>query len=746
MSRCQNVSRREFLKFAGFAGSGLMLGALVPGWRPVMAQTAGLPGELNLFISIGSDDRVHIVCHRSEMGQGIRTGLPQVAADELMADWNKVRVVQGMANEAYGSQNTDGSRSVRHFYQTMREMGASARSMLEQAAAERWQVPVSEVQARDHQIWHDKSGCSLRFGQLAEAAAQLSPPDKEQLTFKSRKDFAYIGKGLKIVDMQAILTGQAKFGIDMTLPDMLYASIERAPVLGAGLVSLDDKQAREVKGVVDVIQMPAQTIPVGFTSLPGVAVLATNTWAAMQGRKRLAISWQDSAHGQHDSASYLKTLTDRVVTKGRVIRSVGDAYSAMMNAVDTHSATYTVPYLIHAPMEPPAALARFKDGEMEIWACTQTPQATQNTVAQQLGIDKSKVKVHVTLLGGGFGRKSKPDFSVEAAFLAKETGKPVKVTWSREDEIQHGFYHAISAQYYEAGMDDTGRVTSWVQRTAFPSISWTFNGTAEEPSDGELSLGFGDLPFALDNLSCETQKAEAHLRIGWLRSVSNIQHGFAIGSFVDELAHKLNREPRQMWLELLGSDRLVNPKPEGFEYTNYGDPLEQHPIDTARLKKVLNLVAEKAGVEESVGQHEGWGISVHRSFVSYVAVASRVRVKDGKLKVLEMHCAADAGTVVNPDRVKSQMEGSMIFGLSLALMGEITLREGKVQQSNYHDYPVLRMPQSPPIHVYLVESDAPPGGVGEPGVPPVAASLTNAIFRAGGKRIRELPVSKHMEV
>ncbi|MBT1065079.1 xanthine dehydrogenase family protein molybdopterin-binding subunit [Bowmanella sp. Y26] len=746
MSEISNVSRRQFLKLTGIGATGLVLGGFLPGFRPAWAQGGDALSELNLFVSIGSDDLVQIICHRSEMGQGIRTGLPQVVADELMADWQKVRVVQGLANAEYGSQNTDGSRSVRRFYQTMREMGASARTMLEQAAANHWQVPVEEVQAKDHQVLHGKTGRSLRFGELAEAASKLTPPAKEQLKLKSASDFNYIGKDVPIVDMQAILTGSSVYGQDVQLPGMLYASIERTPVVGANVKAVDNSAALKVSGVVDTFVMPAQSEPVLFKPLPGVAVLATNSWAAMQGRKALAIEWTDSPHAAHDSQAYLEVLKGRVKQQGKVVRSVGDAYVGMMNAVDTFEAGYSVPYLIHAPMEPPAATAVFSDGSCEIWACTQTPQSTQQNVANALGIEPGKVKVNVTLLGGGFGRKSKPDFSVEAAILAKHTGKPVKVSWNREDEIQHGYYHAMAAMYFQAGMDETGRVVSWVQRTAFPSISWTFTGTSDEPSDSELDLGFGDLPFALDNLSCESQKAEAHLRIGWVRSVSNIQHGFAIGSFVDELADKLERRPRDMWLELLGDDRLVDPEPEGFKYGNYGESKAVFPIDTARLKGVLNLVADKAGVEKTTAKNEAWGISVHRSFVSYVAVATKVRVEGDKVQVLEMHSAIDAGTVVNPDRVKSQMEGAMIFGLSLAMMGDISVKAGAVEQSNFHDYPLLRINQSPQIHSYIVESSQPPGGVGEPGVPPVAASLCNAIFRASGKRIRDLPISKHMQV
>jgi isoquinoline 1-oxidoreductase beta subunit len=350
--------------------------------------------------------------------------------------------------------------------------------------------------------------------------------------------------------------------------------------------------------------------------------------------------------------------------------------------------------------------------------------------------------VNVTLLGGGFGRKSKPDFSVEAAVLAQKTGKPVKVVWSREDDIRHGYYHAISAQHFQAGLDEAGKVTSWVQRTAFPSISWTFTGTTDEPQTGELSLGFGDLPFAIENLSCETHKAPAHVRIGWIRSVSNIQHGFAIGSFVDELAAKSSLSPHQMWLNLIGDDRIVDPKTQGFKYENYGESYDNFPIETKRLKNVLNELMAKSGANSPTADNEGWGISVHRSFVSYVAVATKVKVANDKVSVLEMHSVIDAGRVINPDRVKSQQEGAMIFGLSIALMGEVTIKEGAVEQSNYHDYTVLRMHQSPKIVTHIIQSDAAPGGVGEPGVPPVAASVTNAIYQASGKRIRALPVNK----
>ena len=687
---------------------------------------------------------MNIVCHRSEMGQGIRTGVPQVIAEELGVDWEQVNVVQGLADERYGSQNTDGSRSIRRNFTRLRQMGATARTMLEKAAADIWKSPVEEVRSEGGYVIHS-SGRKLGFGYLAPLAAKLEMPALESVKLKPRDQFKFIGKDITIVDLPDIATGNTEFGQDVQLDNMLIASIERSPVTLGKVKAFDGDAAKAISGVVEVFQMPDQPKPVLFTPINGVAVIAENTWAAMQGRKALNVQWDDGENASHDSQAYMSDLTARIVDKGKTVRNRGDAYASLEQSDSSVSATYTMPYLAHAPMEPPAATAVVKDGECEIWACTQTPQSTQMNVAQALGIDRSKVKVNVTLLGGGFGRKSKPDFSVEAALLARHMKRPVKVIWTREDDIRHCYYHAISAQHFVAGIKDGG-VDSWIQRTAFPSISWTFTGTTDEPSDGELSLGFGDIPFAVNNLTCETHKATAHTRIGWVRSVSNIHHAFARGSFVDEIADALNKSPVDTWMDLLGSDRTVDPNAEGFQFGNYGDPMDVYPIDTKRLKHCLKLVVDKSGADKPTAENEGWGIAVHRSFVSYVAVATKVRVEDNKVTVLEMHNSIDAGTVVNPDRVRSQQEGSMMFGLSLALMGEISFKDGSVVQSNYHDYPVLRIHQCPDIETYIVESDAPPGGVGEPGTPPVAASLANAIFRASGKRIRDLPIKKHMSV
>ncbi|MGI2170476.1 molybdopterin cofactor-binding domain-containing protein [Shewanella sp. MF05960] len=740
----ENISRRNVLKLFGAVGGGLVLGSTSLAWSP-MALAQDKQALMNLFVAIGEDDKVYLTCHRSEMGQGIRTGIPQILADELEADWDKIVVVQGLGDKAYGDQNTDGSRSIRKQYKKMRQMGAMARTMLEQAAADKWKVPLTEVYAKQSRVHHKGSSKSLRFGELAVAASAIKVPDIETLTFKPDSEFNFIGKPKTIVDMDDILAGTAMFGYDINVDGMVYASITRPPVLGSDVATLDDSAARKVAGVLDIIQLPVPKGAPLFQALGGVAVIASNTWSAMEGRKALKITWTKSVNDSHDTTQYLADLVERVKQPGKVMRQLGASVDSWP-AESTINAVYTVPYLTHAMMEPPVATASVTADGCEIWASTQTPQSTQQNVAGVLGLAEDKVKVNVTLLGGGFGRKSKPDFSVEAAMLSQKLNKPVKVSWTREDEIQNGYYHAISAQFYQAKLDKNNQPQAMLARTGFPSISSTFAEGVDLPSAGELDLGFVDVPLALPQIQLEAVKATAHTRIGWMRSVCNIQHAFGIGSFMDELAVKANKPCLQMWREMLGEARKETLADQGFEYGNYGETLEDHPIDVGRYHNVLDIMEAKLVKQAPLLKNQGWGFAIHRSFTTYVAVATLVEVKDNNLKVLKSIAAIDAGLVVNPDRLKSQTEGAIIFGLSLAMMGEISFKDGQVQQSNFHDYPLLRLPQTPDIEVIHIQSTANPAGVGEPGVPPVAPSLTNAIFAATGKRYRDLPLNKVLSV
>lgn len=748
MSSIEKLTRRRLLQLTGIAGGGLVLAGLVPALSGMTTILDSADGQaLNIFVSVRSDGGVEIIAHRSEMGTGIRTSLPQVVADEMGANWEQVKVIQGLANSEYGSQNTDGSRSVRDFYTIMRQIGASARFMLEEAAAQIWDVPHSECVASDHQIKHT-DGRVLAFGELATRAAKLPLPSIGSLALKAPEQFKYIGKNVPIVDLHDMTSGNASYGIDVSLPGMLYACIERAPFLGAQLESFEDSVTKQVKGVVQVLSIEARPLPAKFNPVGGVAVIATNTWSAMRGKEALKLKWRENEHAQHDSNTYLDALEANVSSSpGEVVRQRGDVDSVMAASSNHVEATFRTPYLAHASMEPPMATAFVHDGICEIWTCTQAPQVAQAEVSKALGIDKSSVKVHVTLLGGGFGRKSKPDYIVEAALLARQVGKPVQVVWSREDDIRHDFFHACCAQYYKATLDDKGKVVAWLGREAAPPIASTFTVGENLMSHGSLSQTFGSIPFDIPNIRLERSKADGHTRIGWIRSVYDIPFGFGVGSFVDELAHRAGKDPRDFLLELIGEDRHLEFSSEGFDFKNQGRSLTDFPYETARLRHVVRDLTARIPWGEELPEGEGWGLCALRSFLSYVAVAVKVKVSAKKLVVTQMHCVADCGTVVNPDRVHAQLEGAMVFGLSLALMGEITFEQGVPEQSNFHDYPVARINQVPAvINTYIVPSEKAPSGIGEPGVPPVAPAIANAVFAAVGRRVRELPLNKYFTV
>ncbi|HKX28326.1 MAG TPA: molybdopterin cofactor-binding domain-containing protein, partial [Blastocatellia bacterium] len=671
------------------------------------------------------------------MGTGIRSVLPTVLADELDADWTRVRIEQALGNTKYGSQNTDGSCSIRDFYDTMREAGASARMMLERAAAEKWGVPVSECKAQNHRVVHTGKG-ELGYGELAPLAARLELPKKEDLKFKTPAEYRYIGKDVPTVDLDNIVSGKGIFGVDAKMPGMVYASIVRSPVIGGKMKSYDDQEARQVRGVQETVVLPGFTPPYLFKPLGGVAVIANSTWAAMKGREKLKVEWESGENAAYDSVKYKAELLETVRKPQTVVRNIGDVDAEFAKGGKTHEAEYYVPHLSHAPMEPPAAVAEYKDGKVVIYAATQNPQAVQETVAAALGIDKQAVECHVTLLGGGFGRKSKPDYVAEAALLSKAVGKPVKVTWSREDDIRFDYYHAVAAMYLKAAVDDKGRPSAWLQRSAFPSIGAMFNPATRSGQGFEMGMGWSNVPFEIPNHRAENGPAQAHVRIGWLRSVANIYHAFGVHSFVDELAQLAKRDPVEYLLDVLGSPRQI-------DLGQRGPMAQKYPLETGRLRRVIELAAERSDwAKKKSGKGRGIGIAAHWSFYSYVAAVVEVEVDNkGKVRIPRVDLAIDAGKLINPDRVKSQLEGAAVFGTSIAMLGEITAANGQIQQSNFHDYPVARIQESPLVtKVHLVPSDAPPAGVGEPGVPPIPPALCNAIFAATGKRVRDLPIRK----
>ncbi|HUR94818.1 MAG TPA: molybdopterin cofactor-binding domain-containing protein [Gemmatimonadales bacterium] len=753
MTTPSSIDRREFLK--GLAAGGLVIVVSASGCRRLdealrgSRRSTGETFSPAAYVRLDDSGTVTVICHRSEMGQGVRTSLAMLVADELEADWARVKVEQAPGDEeTYGSQNTDGSRSIRDFYVPVRQAGAIARSMLEGAAAAQWKVPVAEVQARMHEVVHRPSGRKLPYAELVSAARALPTPAKESVRLKEPSEFRYIGKEIPIVDLFDMTTGRAQYGMDLRRDGMLYAVIVRPPVYGGTLASLDSADAEKVPGVDRVIRLAATPPPSGFLPVGGVAVLARSTWAALQGRQRLKITWNDGPNADYDSALYRAELERAARRPGKVVRNQGNVARALGTAAKRHQADYYIPHLGHAQMEPLAALATFENGKCAIQAATQNPQAARDTVAQALGIPVEDVRVDVTLLGGGFGRKSKPDYIVEAALLAREAGKPVKVMWTREDDIQQDYFHTVAAQHLEAGLDGNGRVTAWLHRTVLPSIQSTFAPNVRYAGDAEVGQGVTDLPFDIPNLRCENGPAVAHVRIGWYRSVINIPHAFAIGSFADELAHAAGRDPKEFLLELLGPDRRVDLSKAGLaaEPWNYDRNFDDYPIEIARYRRVLELAAEKSGWGRPLAEGSGRGIAVHRSFVSYIAAVVQVQVKpDGSLLIPRVDVAADVGTVTHPERVRSQMEGATIMGLGNALYGEISFKGGRVVQSNYTDYRVARMDAAPrELVVHTVPSTALPGGVGEPGVPPIAPALCNAIFAATGRRIRSLPVGQQL--
>lgn len=760
-------ARRQFLQAGAALTLAVHLGGLISKAEAAEPKKYGgdaMPGGTvdnpQVFVSIARDGTVTIVAHRVEMGTGVRTSLPMVVADELEADWNRVRIVQADANEArYGSQNVDGSRSMRHFLAPMRRVGAAARQMLETAAATRWSVPASEVRARNHEVVHVPSGRRLGYGELAEDAARLPVPAASTLRLKQPEQFRYIGKGrIMPIDSRDIATGHATYGIDVRLPGMVYAVMARPPVYGGKVRSYDASETLKVPGVVRVVELKGYDGPPLFNPVGGIAVVANNTWAAMQGRAKLKIEWDNGAtpNAGYDSAAFRTALQAAASKPGKALRNDGDALATLAAAparkagarsdpAGKVTAEYYIPHLAHASMETPVATARFVDGKCEIWAPSQAPQGALESVAKHVGLEPKDVTVHLTLLGGGFGRKSMADYISEAALVSKALGgTPVKLQWTRDDDIQHDYYHTVSVERLEAALDHGGKPTAWLHRSAAPTIRSTFAVGAEGKADFEAAMTAINIPYVIPGIRLESADVPAHTRIGWFRSVSNIPHAFAVQSFVSELAYQAGRDPKDYLLELIGPPRRIDPTTLSDKW-NYNESPEVYPLDTGRMRRVIEEAARRANWGRKLPKGHGLGIAMAYSFVTYVATVVEVAVNaKGELTIPRVDMAIDCGPQVNPERIRSQVEGGCVMGVGLAMLGEVSFKDGRVQQSNFHDFEVLRSHMAPrAIHTWLVGGDdfgVPPGGVGEPPVPPIAPALCNAIFAATGKRIRSLPI------
>ncbi|MEM7212917.1 MAG: molybdopterin cofactor-binding domain-containing protein, partial [Pseudomonadota bacterium] len=740
-----NVSRRGFLQgsaagfaIAAFASEADAFARYKTGGD---FMPEGLRYDPKIFVSIADDGTVTIMAHRSEMGTGSKTSLPMVLADEMGADWEMVKIVQAEGDEPkYGNQDTDGSRSLRHHIQSMRQMGASVRHMLAKAAASKAGVDAKDAKVGVHEV--TAGGQTFGFGDLAGDAMAMDVPEFEDLSFKDESEFRYIGKGkIGMTDLHDITTGKAMYGADLRLPGMLYAVIARPPVVGSNPVSYDATEAWKVPGVQKIMGLPVSIMPAKFAPLGGIAVLATNTDAAIKGRDALEIQWSDSPHSGYNTEAFTAEMRETAAQPGQVLRGVGDAAGAISGAAKTFKAQYGGQHMAHAMMEPPCAVANVTADGADIWAPVQSPFGARGDIAGALNMDAANVKVTPSLLGGGFGRKSKCDFAIEAALLSQKIGAPVKVQWTRTDDLMHSFYHTTSVEELEVGMDAAGKWQGFRHNSVAPSILSTFAPDSGHQFFIESGMGHLDNMFEVPNVSVENGKAMAHTRIGWFRAVSNIPRAWAQQTFLSEVANELGKDELEYMLSVYGSDRKIDVKAENYpdNFWDYGEVYENYPIDTARAKNVLALAAEKGGWS---GNGKGMGLAMHRSFVTYTAACAKVEVVDGKITVPQIDIAVDCGFAANPERIESQIQGAAVQGMGIALYNGITFEDGVAQQENYDTYQMVRadnFPQKVNVHVVPHPFSVHASGVGEPGVPPVAPAIGNALFHATGVRRRDIP-------
>ena len=730
------VTRRDFLK-AGAAGSAsLLISFYLPAHG---AEATGKNFAPNAFIEIRPNGDIHLWVARSEMGQGPRTSLAMILAEELDADWSRVKVEQGDLDSKFGDQTTGGSLSIRSSWDPLRQAGATARAMLVTAAANTWNVPASECTTRNSAVLHAKSKRQLGYGQLAAKAAALPVP--KDIPPKDFKNYHIVGTKKKRIDGQFIVIGEAHYGIDTKVPGMMYATVARPPVFGGRVKKFDATGALAVPGVGKVVEVPTVEMPPLFGEerkensghqhylWGGVAVVADSTWQAIAGRRALIVDWDAGAGADEDTEKQRATCAELVKGHGKELRKIGDPEAAFAAAAKKLEAEYELPFLAHATMEPPNCTASVRDGKCEVWAPVQNPGGLGAALVTALGLPASAITIHVTLLGGGFGRRLNIDYGVEAALISRAVGAPVKVQWTREDDVRHDYYRPMSHHRLRAGLDAQNNVAAWLHHVAAPTTDGVYLGGDIADTGGTELAGVGLPNGTVPNYLLEQSFLHTVVPRGYWRSVDVSWNHFAVQSFIDEVAAATKKDPLELRRQLIATKQP--PAGEG------GD---EKPVNLDRLRRVLDLAAEKSGWDKPLPAGRGRGMAALYSWGTYIAQVAEVTVaKDGSVHVDRVVVAIDCGQVINPDMVAAQMEGGIVFGLTAALYGEITFEGGQTQQSNFNNYTMLRIKEMPRVEVHIVPSHEAPGGCGEPPVPSIAPAVANAIFAATGKRLRRLP-------
>jgi len=725
------LNRRGFLKKGTAGGAALMIGFhLTPSafGDEAQEQEKKTPNPFDAWVRVTPDDRVTLILAKSEMGQGVYTSLPMILAEELCADWKQVHIEQAPTNPKIYDLGTGGSGSTGDSWLPLRQAGAAAREMLIAAAAKKWEVTAETCKARDGCVVHGHPVRFFRFGELVAEASRLPVPNLHTVLLKNPDDFSIVGREVHRLDAVAKSTGSAKYGIDSRVPGMLYAVIARCPVFEGKVASFDGTKAKAVPGVRDVFEIKISGR--GASTTGGVAVLADNSWAAIQGRKALEVKWEEGAAASESTEELRKQFLANAAKPGTVLRNDGDANAALNAASKKIESVYELPFAAHACLEPMNCTVHIRPDAAEAWVPTQAPQWAQEVIAKAANLPPEKVIVHTTLMGGGFGRRYQADFVMEAAQVAKVSGKPVMVLWTREDDMQHDFYRPASYHKLQGALDDEGKLVAWKHFQTSTSIAskWSERGV-NDSGMGEFGSD-ATIPYTTPNIRIEYTLAHSSAPRAWWRSVQHSSGGFVIESFVDELAAAAGQDPLAFRLKLIGDSRKIPQAGEGRQ--------NEQPLDTGRLKSALQLAAEKAGWGKPLPQGHGRGIS--GLCYGYVAAVAEVCLNSKQFKVERLVCAVNCGRAVDPNGIRAQMEGAAIYALTATFKDAITVESGQVVQSNFNDYAMLRMNEAPPIEVYIVPSTEAPDGIGEPTVAVIPPAICNAIFNATGKRFRRLPI------